>query len=188
VLLTYLVISGFCCLSGEYIQSFSKFLNLTMHIPVGGILQNTIVRKKLIILYSLGLGAIIILATYLYQITHSMMDVFIVIAFSATISAFVVILVYSIVRKKLITLYSLGLGTIMTLATYLYQVKPSIVDGSIIYHGFPTYWLAEAYGWGGPPYRSSIHWGGLFLDIVFWSIIAFIIIVMIKALVKSRRS
>ena len=145
-------------------------------------------RKKLNILYSVGLGTIIILVTYLYQVTHSMMDVFNVLAFSATVSASVVILVYSIVRKKLITLYSVGLGTIITIATYLYRVKPFIVDVSIIYHGFPAYWLRESYGWGGPPYRLYIQWGGLLLDIVFWSIIAFIIIVMIKVLVKSRRS
>ena len=90
------------------------------------------------------------------------------------IFAFAVILVYAIVRKKLIILYSVGLGTIITLATYLYQVKPFIMDVSIIYHGFPAYWLQEAYGWGGPPYRSYIQWGELLLDIVFWSIIGFI--------------
>jgi len=104
------------------------------------------------------------------------------------IFALVAVLVYAIVKKKLIVLYSISLGAIITLATYLYQVKPSIVDGSIIYHGFPAYWLSESYGWGGPPYRLYIQWGGLLLDIVFWSIIAFIIIVMIKVSIKSRRS
>lgn len=102
------------------------------------------------------------------------------------IFAFAVILVYAIVRKKLIILYSVGLGTVITLATYLYQVKPFVMDGSIIYHGFPAYWLRESYGWGGPPYRFYIQWGGLLLDIVFWSIIAFIVITVVS--VKSRRS
>ena len=102
-------------------------------------------------------------------------------AFAATVA-------YAIVRKKLTILYSVGLGTIITLATYLYRVRPFVMDASIIYHGFPACWLRESYGWGGPPYRLYIQWGGLLLDIIFWSIIVFIIIVMIKVLVKSRRS
>ena len=119
-----------------------------------------------------------------------MMDVFIVLAFSATVSAFVVILVYSIVRKKLITLYSVGLGTIITLATYFYQVKPSIIDGNIINYGFPISWLHESWGgiWGsGGPHYFSVSWIGMLLVIIFWSIIAFIAIVIITALIKSRR-
>lgn len=146
-------------------------------------------RKKLIILYSVGLGTIIILATYLYQVTHSMMEVFTVIAFAATFSAFAVTLVYAIVRKKLIILYSAGLGTIMTLVTYLYQVKPHVMDAIIVNHGFPLKWLSEwLWGWGGPTHHFTILWGSLLLDIIFWSIIAFIIIVMIKVSIKSRQS
>lgn len=145
-------------------------------------------RKKLIILYSVGLGTIMTLATYLYQVTHSMMEVFTVLAFSATVSAFAVTLVYAIVRKKLIILYSVGLGTIISLATYLYQVKPHLIDASVVNYGFPLKWLSESlWGWGGPTHHFTILWGGLYLDIIFWSIIAFIIIVMIKVSVKSRR-
>jgi len=103
------------------------------------------------------------------------------------IFALVAVLVYAIVRKKLFIVYSVGLGTIITIATYLYRVKPFLMDVSIIYHGFPACWLLESYGWGGPPYRLYIQWGGLLLDIVFWSIIAFIIIVIIKVSIKSLR-
>ena len=106
------------------------------------------------------------------------------------IFALVSTLVFAIVRKKSSILYSIGLGTIITLATYLYQVKPSLIDAYVIEHGFPHSWLSESWGgtWGsGGPHHFSVFWGGLLLDIIFWSIIAFIIIVMIKASIKLRR-
>jgi len=104
------------------------------------------------------------------------------------IFALVSTLVYAVVRKKLSILYSIGLGTIITLATYFYQVKPHITDISLVNHGFPHSWLDETWLYSGGPHRFSVFWGGLLLDILFWSIIAFIIIVMIKVSTKSRRS
>jgi len=104
------------------------------------------------------------------------------------IFALVAILVYAIVRKKLPILYSVGLGTIITLATYLYQVKPSLIDVYVIEHGFPLSWLSENWLYSGGPHYFSVSWIGMLLVIIFWSIIAFIIIVMIKVSIKSRRS
>ena len=85
-------------------------------------------------------------------------------------------LVYAVVRKKLSILYSVGLGTIITIATYLYQVKPSLIDGYVINHGFPFRWLFEIWWYSGGPHYFSVSWAGLLLDTIFWSIIGFIAI------------
>lgn len=89
-----------------------------------------------------------------------------------------------LLKNKLIILCSVCLGTIITLATYFYQVRSF---GTINY-GFPRAWLWE--NWSNFPaaHIFGILWSGLILDIIFWSIIAFLVIVMIKVLVKSRRS
>lgn len=77
---------------------------------------------------------------------------------------------------------------IITLATYFYQVSGFAVEKEYTNHGFPFAWLEE--GWGGfiPTPYSLYLWSGLLFDVIFWSIIAFVIIVMIKVSIKSRRS
>ncbi|MFQ6115308.1 MAG: hypothetical protein ACE5NG_14715 [bacterium] len=99
------------------------------------------------------------------------------------IFGFAAILVYVVMRKKLIILYFVGSGTIMTLATCLYQTRPSLFDANIINYGFPLSWLYESWGgiWGsGGPHYFSITWAGLFLDILFWSTIGFMAVFIIS--------
>lgn len=92
------------------------------------------------------------------------------------IFAFVAILVYAIMRKKLIILYFVGLGVIITLATYFYQVRSF---GTINY-GFPFAWLWE--NWSNLPgvHYFVILWSTLLLDILFWSIIGFMAIFVFR--------
>jgi hypothetical protein len=89
-------------------------------------------------------------------------------------------------RKKLIIL-SVGLGMIITLATYFYQVNGFAVENVYTNHGFPFAWLEE--GWRGfaSAYYLDILWGGLLFDVISWSIIAFVVNVITKIMVSSSQ-
>jgi hypothetical protein len=95
---------------------------------------------------------------------------------------------YAIRRRKLVILRSIGLGIIITFATYLYQKLSSIL-GLVYDHGFPFAWLQRGQGDFTGEYFSRILWSGLLLDIVFWSIIGFIGIALYgRAKTKMRKN
>ena len=68
-------------------------------------------------------------------------------------------------------LYSIILGVIITIASSLFTSTGGMigVQGS----GFPFIWMTQAIY---PGASIQIYWTGLILDIIFWTVIALIII------------
>ena len=87
-------------------------------------------------------------------------------------------------------LIAVFMGILLTFISGAYQVRLLVIDGELVYLGFPFTWLEG--GRGGllviTPWRYGIQWSGLILDTLVYSTIVFLTSIIYFARRKPRMS
>ena len=87
-------------------------------------------------------------------------------------------------------LIAVFMGILLTFISGAYQVRLLVIDGELVYFGFPFTWLEG--GRGKPlvitPWRYGIQWSGLILDTLVYSTIVFLASIIYFARRKPRMS
>jgi hypothetical protein len=77
--------------------------------------------------------------------------------------------------QLIVVFLCLVLSLVATLASYnLYYTDSRIVDASLVYRGWPLYWVVELWSWWSPPqYPHTFQFQPLnfLIDIVFWAVV-----------------
>ena len=85
-------------------------------------------------------------------------------------------------KAKIIGILSIILGLIISLITGLIPYPTTSIIG-VQKWGYPFYWLSKAIS---PDAVLDIIWGFLIFDIIFWILISFILIEVIRLLLKKK--
>jgi hypothetical protein len=102
-------------------------------------------------------------------------------------------------RKKTIGVILLTVvgGVVFSFWSWLYQVRPYVLDAEFVYSGYPFVWLTASRSvfWGSPEWTYDIQWYGFIGNIMFYMWIIFGVIVgftllpeMLAKLRFSKRS
>ncbi|HUC38896.1 MAG TPA: hypothetical protein VL944_02080 [Candidatus Acidoferrum sp.] len=73
------------------------------------------------------------------------------------------------------------IGIVITLLTYFVNITPGGLVGATWY-GYPLNWINKLITY---PTAWAIQWLGLVVDIVFWAIIALIVLLVVKLAMKK---
>ena len=86
------------------------------------------------------------------------------------------------VDKKVVA-GSVGGGILITLLSYFHNSTPQIVGA--VWHGFPMTWIR--YLLVGPQYNPwALDVVGLIVDIIAWSVVAYVVLIIVKNKIAKR--